>query len=704
MENQKTMLNGVHFYHATIKRIVSVFGTIFNNIVVGRHSGNTISNIQRVPISYGPRNKFLDRMKENLEQQRVAIKLPRMSFEITSIDYDPSTKLNRLNKTLHTISNSPNSRNSMYQSVPYTLGMQLNIMARNQEDALQIVEQILPTFSPEYTVTIKGIEGPGSLTDVPFILNSVTFQDDYESDVATRRTIIYTLDFTVRIRFAPDTSRVSIIKKVETEIADFTSVAVGSADTLSSVQVSQDSPAGPIDVFTSLFDTDNQHTANLVVNSLSVTGITPLNDINSVSISSGTTDLDRIDEDNTNINISSLSAIGGTGSGARFDVIIDGRTGITTSVTTSLAGLEFIAGDSLSISDSPYHNTNLVLSVDTIDSTEAILYDITDLDGDISGVDANLSIQKDDTVYSINSIISGGTGFAENEIITILGTSLGGATPANDASVTVTTVDGGEITAASISGTAIAQGSIDTFTVTSGDAANADTIADYNPTFTRNISVDGGSGSGLSLDIDLDKTGSVTDIRIVDGGVDYLSTDQITITAAQLGEIDSPSNSPTTPLVIDVDSVNETIISGNFIRNGKVNGRPKFDLNSPAGGSNSPNAVVTIEYSGDEWQLLRGDTLISDNVNDVVNPVIDGWNIRIGGREETPIVTSTDAQNFTPGEVVTGNITLGRATIVSSADNVIVVNELESKYVENEVLTGLTSGITRTIFDMTINE
>ena len=698
------MLNGVHFYHATIKRIVSVFGTIFNNIVVGRHSGNTISNIQRVPISYGPRNKFLDRMKENLDQQRVAIKLPRMSFEITSIDYDSSTKLNRLNKTLHTISNSPNSRNSMYQSVPYTLGMQLNIMARNQEDALQIVEQILPTFSPEYTVTIKGIEGPGSLTDVPFILNSVTFQDDYETDVATRRTIIYTLDFTVRVRFAPDTSRVSIIKKVETEIADFTSVATNLADTLSSVHVSQDSPAGPIDVFTSLFDTDDQHSANLVVNNLVIAGVSTLNDVNSVSVNSGTTDLDRIDEDNADINISALPATGGTGSGATFDVIIDGRTGITTNVINSLAGLKFTVGDTLSISNSPYHNTSLDLSVDTIDSTEAIIYNVENLSGDVAGSGATLSIQKDGGTYSINTIIDGGTGFAENEIITVLGTSLGGQTTSNDASITVTTVASGVITAASISGTGVAQGSIDTFTVTAGNAANADTNADYNPTFTRSISVDGGSGTGLSLDIDLDKTGSVIDIRIVNGGTNYSTTDQITIPAAQLGEIDSPSNSPTTPLVVDIDSVNSTIISGNFIRNGKVNGLPKFDLNSPSGGSNSPNAIVTIQYSGDEWQFLRNNKLIADNVNDTINPTIDGWSMRVTGIGDSITVTSTDNQNFNVGEIVTGNITLGRAEIVSSANNVIVVKELESKFREDEVLTGLTSGVTRTVFDMTINE
>ena len=127
-------------------------------------------------------------------------------------------------------------------------------------------------------------------------------------------------------------------------------------------------------------------------------------------------------------------------------------------------------------------------------------------------------------------------------------------------------------------------------------------------------------------------------------------------------------------------------------------------MNSPSGGSNSPNADVSIQYSGDEWQLLRNGILIADNVNDTTNPVGAGWNIRIGARTETLNVSSADNQNFTVGEIVTGNTTLGRATIVSSTDNVIVVNELESKFVEDEVLTGLTSGVTRTVFNMTVNE
>jgi len=217
------MLSGIHFYHATIKRIVSVFGTCFNNIIIGRYDGIKMTNTQRVPISYGPREKFTGRMNQDLNEQRVAIKLPRMSFEITSIAYDQSTKLNRLNRKL-TDGSDTTKKTTTYQSVPYTLGMQLNILARNQEDALQIVEQILPTFSPEYTVSVKDIDGPGSITDVPIILDGVTFTDDYEGDFTGRRTLIYTLDFTIKVKFSPDSSENAIIRKVTANILDNSNV------------------------------------------------------------------------------------------------------------------------------------------------------------------------------------------------------------------------------------------------------------------------------------------------------------------------------------------------------------------------------------------------------------------------------------------------------------------------------------------------
>ncbi len=272
------MLSGNYFYNATVKRIVSVFGTIFNNIKIKRHGSKF--NTLHVPIAYGPRSKFLARIREesNLTDQKVALKLPRMSFELTSIDYDSTIHLNKLNKL--TSGSNLRDRTTILQSVPYNIGMQLNIYAKNQDDVLQIVEQILPTFTPEYTVTIKEIEGPGSKTDVPFILNSISFQDDYEGDFTTRRAIIYTLDFTIKARFsAGAVEGQKIIKRVATRFADFgvsltrvnttdqspsNFIRSDSPTAFSQVTVSSESPSqSPVRTFISFLDPDKVFTLTL---------------------------------------------------------------------------------------------------------------------------------------------------------------------------------------------------------------------------------------------------------------------------------------------------------------------------------------------------------------------------------------------------------------------------------------------------------
>ena len=193
------MLDGVHFYNQTLKKSVAVFGTLFNNLKVRKTGQGEV----RVPLAYGPRSKFLARIKQDsdLEDQKLAIKLPRMSFEITSIDRDSSTALNKGNKKLFDISGTELNKNILRQSVPYNLGMQLNILAKTQDEALQIFEQILPTFVPDYTVAIKDMDGPGNSVDVPIILTGTSFTDEYEGDFETRRTIIYILDFEMKVRF-----------------------------------------------------------------------------------------------------------------------------------------------------------------------------------------------------------------------------------------------------------------------------------------------------------------------------------------------------------------------------------------------------------------------------------------------------------------------------------------------------------------------
>lgn len=216
------MLDDTYFYNATIRKTVAVFGSLFNNIYTGRLISGKLTNVMRVPLAYGPRERFLVRIRDadNSTHSDVAVKLPRMSFEITSISYDTTAVLNRNNSRTFVAPGDNSSRTIVRQAVPYILGMQLSILADNQESGLQILEQILPSFPPEYTVTIKGMEGPDSKTDVPFILNGVTLQDDYEGDFESgRRSIIYTLDFSIKIKFVGRvTNKAKIIKSVTVDL------------------------------------------------------------------------------------------------------------------------------------------------------------------------------------------------------------------------------------------------------------------------------------------------------------------------------------------------------------------------------------------------------------------------------------------------------------------------------------------------------
>lgn len=212
------MLDESYFYNATVRKTVAVFGSIFNNIYTGKLISGKLENVSRVPLAYGPRERFLVRIRDadNSNNADVAVRLPRMSFEITSINYDTTAVLNRNNSRTYTIADDNSQKTLIRQAVPYVLGMQLSILADNQDSGLQILEQILPTFAPEYSVSVKDMEGPGTKTDVPIILNGVTLQDDYEGDFENgRRSIIYTLDFTIKIKFIGSTKKkVKVIKEV----------------------------------------------------------------------------------------------------------------------------------------------------------------------------------------------------------------------------------------------------------------------------------------------------------------------------------------------------------------------------------------------------------------------------------------------------------------------------------------------------------
>lgn len=206
---------GSYFYHERIRKSVALFGSLFNNIyVIRKDSSNQVISQVRVPLSYAPSTSFFDRLRENADlvnDTKVAIKLPRMSFEIVSFQYDSQRQLQKVNNLNAGIGNT---RSKIYTYTPYTIGFQLNVYAKNQDDALQIVEQIIPYFAPQYTLTIKPFADFNTIKeDVPIVLNGVTYSDAYEGALDNRRIIQYTLDFTMNANFYGPVTESAIIRK-----------------------------------------------------------------------------------------------------------------------------------------------------------------------------------------------------------------------------------------------------------------------------------------------------------------------------------------------------------------------------------------------------------------------------------------------------------------------------------------------------------
>ena len=211
---------GQQFYHETIRKIIVAFGTTFNNIQLVRKdgSGNIIQSM-KVPLAYGPREKFLVRLRSDADlSSKVAVTLPRIGFEIQNLSYDSTRKLNRVQKFKKVnTGNKTRSLDSQFMPVPYNLDVVLYILAKQSDDALQIVEQILPYFQPDYTITVNDMADMGIKRDIPIILNGITYEDSYEGDFEQRRALIYTMNFTCKFYlYGPVTSQ-SIIKTVQVD-------------------------------------------------------------------------------------------------------------------------------------------------------------------------------------------------------------------------------------------------------------------------------------------------------------------------------------------------------------------------------------------------------------------------------------------------------------------------------------------------------
>lgn len=213
---------GDHFYHATMRKSVAVFGTLFNNLkVIRKATDGSVLNQVRVPLAYGPKQKFLARLdQETGFDAGMSIKLPRMAFEITGLSLDTTQKLNKMNKIVETHASDVGKKKTIKHHTSYDIGMSLYIMVKNQDDGLQIVEQILPYFQPEYNVTITPVDGFSYKQDVSVILGGVQIDDQYEGEFTERRVLIYQLDFTMKMKFFGPTADQAIIREVNLDFHD----------------------------------------------------------------------------------------------------------------------------------------------------------------------------------------------------------------------------------------------------------------------------------------------------------------------------------------------------------------------------------------------------------------------------------------------------------------------------------------------------
>ena len=217
-----------YHYHGLIKKYISIFGTLFNNIVIRRqdNAGNFGEKVG-VPLAYGPKAKFLSRISGDADfDAKVGVTLPRMGFDMTAFSYDTIRKLNSHNKQWNTHNGK---LGSILGPVPYDITFELNIFTRYAEDSTKIIEQIMPFFTPEFTVTATLISEMNWTVDIPVVLEAVAIQDTYEADFQQRRALIHTLTFTVKGYLYGPISKSGIIKKANTNFYVDTSRSVANS-------------------------------------------------------------------------------------------------------------------------------------------------------------------------------------------------------------------------------------------------------------------------------------------------------------------------------------------------------------------------------------------------------------------------------------------------------------------------------------------
>lgn len=214
------MFKGKTFYHSHIRKAVAAFGTVFNNIVIQRKdsSGNVAQSL-RVPLAYATKQKFLTRIdaQPTLNEREVAIVLPRMGFEIVSLAYDPARRIAPIRKHKK-VGTSATSVQTTFTSTPYDLGLSLYIFAKNQEDGLQILEQIMPYFNPDFSITVNDLPELGIKRDIKITLDAISYEDNTQGAFADRQSIVWNLSFTMKLNFYGYVANEEVIRKAIVDI------------------------------------------------------------------------------------------------------------------------------------------------------------------------------------------------------------------------------------------------------------------------------------------------------------------------------------------------------------------------------------------------------------------------------------------------------------------------------------------------------
>ena len=251
------MFDNKIYYHGTTRKAIIAFGAMFNKIQINRKdANNNVVQHLRVPLAYSPKNKMLTRIQQlaDADKLQAEITLPRLSFEIIAFEYDGARKTNSMNQTATPVSQTSSKR--VYGPVPYNLTVNLYAYAKNQEDGLQIFEQIVPAFNPDFNVTVNYIPEMGIKHDLPIILNSVSFQDDFEGNLEQQRMIIWTYTFTMKIYYYGPVENQSIIRSSIVSVFNNTDL-----DQLTAKYTASTDPANalPSDTFDFTFNVDEQN-------------------------------------------------------------------------------------------------------------------------------------------------------------------------------------------------------------------------------------------------------------------------------------------------------------------------------------------------------------------------------------------------------------------------------------------------------------